>query len=77
MRDDVRAITVLNPTMPMPEFRFFQVVKVKSTKEIGTIVGMWYAQTKDQGFQWSYRLVGLQTQPNFWWSGEALRSMQR
>jgi hypothetical protein len=77
MNDDMRAIAILNPAMPMPDFRFFQVVKVKSTKEVGTIVGMWYAQAEDQSCQWSYRLRGLQTRPNLWWSGEDLRSMQR
>jgi hypothetical protein len=77
MSDDVRSITILNPAVPIPEFRFFQVVKVKSTKEVGTIVGMWYVQAEDQRYQWSYRLVGLAMRPNLWWSGEALRSMQR
>ncbi|MBE9032876.1 hypothetical protein IQ266_24370 [filamentous cyanobacterium LEGE 11480] len=77
MSNDVRSIAILNPVMPMPEFQFFQVVKVRSTKEFGTIVGMWYVQTEDQRHHWSYRLVGVQTKPNLWWSGEALRSMQR
>jgi hypothetical protein len=77
MKDDVRSIVVLNSTYPLPEFKFFQVVKVRTTKEVGTIVGMWYVQAQDQSCQWSYRLVGLQTRPNLWWPGKDLRSMQR
>jgi hypothetical protein len=76
MSDAVRTIAILNPTVPLPEFDFFQVVKVKSTKEVGTIVGIWYVQ-EEQSYQWSYRLEGLKTRPNLWWQGAQLRSMQR
>jgi hypothetical protein len=43
----------------MPEFGFFQVVKVKTTKEVGTVVGMWHLMTDSQSEQWLYRLEGL------------------
>jgi hypothetical protein len=36
------AIAVLNPNVTRPEFSFFQVVKVKTTKEVGVVTGMWY-----------------------------------
>jgi hypothetical protein len=80
MHDDRRAegaIAILNPAIPRPAFEFFHVVKVKATKEVGTIVGMWYAPGEDADYHWSYRLEGLRTQPHLWWQGEQLRSMQR
>jgi hypothetical protein len=77
MSDDVRSIPLLNPAIPLPEFMFFQVVKVLATKDVGTVVGMWYTQAEDKRYSWSYRLVGLKTSPNLWWSEEQLRSMQR
>jgi hypothetical protein len=46
--DPTRAIPVLNPAVPMPEFSFFQLVKVKTTKEVGTIVGIWCVETEEQ-----------------------------
>ena len=45
--DRIRAIPLLNPIVPMPVFSFFQLVKVKTTKEVGTIVGMWCVQTEE------------------------------
>ena len=72
-----RVIPVLHPTVPLPELAFFQVVKVKTTKEVGTIVGMWCFQTENQTYQWLYRLEGLQTYSTLWWQGQELRNLQR
>ncbi len=72
-----RMIAVLHPTVPMPDFTFFQVVKVKTTKEVGTVVGMWCFQTDEQSYQWIYRLEGLRTLPASWWQAQQLRSLQR
>jgi hypothetical protein len=77
MPNDVRSIIILNPTITMPEFAFFQVVKVKTTKEVGTVVGMWHLQTDSQSQQWLYRLEGLRTKETIWWKGQQLRTMQR
>ncbi len=73
----VRAIAVLHQTVPMPELAFFQLVRVKTTKEVGIVVGMWCFQTEDQTYQWFYRLDGLQTRGTLWWQGEQLRNLQR
>jgi hypothetical protein len=77
MPDDVRSIMILNPIIAMPEFAFFQVVKVKTTKEVGTVVGMWHLGTDAQNQQWLYRLEGLRTMETIWWEGQQLRAMQR
>jgi hypothetical protein len=77
MPNDARSITILNPIIAMPEFTFFQVVKVKTTKEVGTVVGMWHLTTDSQIQQWFYRLEGLRTMEMIWWEGPQLRSMQR
>jgi hypothetical protein len=77
MPNDVRSIVILNPTITMPEFGFFQVVKVKTTKEVGTVVGMWHLTTDSQSQQWLYRLEGLRTKETIWWEGQQLRTMQR
>jgi hypothetical protein len=77
MPNDVRSIIMLNPTIIMPEFAFFQVVKVKTTKEVGTVVGMWHLMTDSQSQQWLYRLEGLRTKETIWWEGQQLRTMQR
>jgi hypothetical protein len=77
MPNDVRSIVILNPTITMPEFAFFQVVKVKTTKEVGTVVGMWHLMTDSQSQQWLYRLEGLRTKETIWWEGQQLRTMQR
>jgi len=72
-----RAIPVLNPTVPMPEFSFFQLVKVKTTKEVGTIVGMWCVETEEHSYQWLYRLEGLTQRSTTWWQELQLRSLDR
>jgi hypothetical protein len=72
-----RMIPVLHQTVPLPELAFFQLVKVKTTKEIGTVVGMWCFQTENQDYQWLYRLDGLHTRSTLWWQGEQLRNLQR
>jgi hypothetical protein len=77
MPNDVRSIVILNPTITMPEFVFFQLVKVKTTKEVGTVVGIWHLMTDSQSQQWLYRLEGLRTKETIWWEGQQLRSMQR
>ena len=75
--DPTRAIPVLNPTVPMPEFSFFQIVKVRTTKEVGTIVGMWCVQTEEQSYQWLYRLEGLIEKRRTWGKELQLRSLER
>ncbi|OUC14553.1 MAG: hypothetical protein B0A82_11495 [Alkalinema sp. CACIAM 70d] len=75
--DPTRAISVLNPVVPMPEFSFFQIVKVKTTKEVGTIVGIWCIQTGEQSYQWFYRLEGLTKKSSIWWQELQLRSLDR
>jgi hypothetical protein len=77
MTNDVRSIVILNPTITMPEFAFFHVVKVKTTKEVGTVVGMWHLRTDSQSQQWLYRLEGLRTKEAIWWEGQQLKTMQR
>jgi hypothetical protein len=77
MSNDGRGIPVLNPGVVLPEFAFFQVVKVKTTKEVGTVVGMWHLRTDSQSQQWLYRWSGLRTKETIWWEGEQLRTMQR
>jgi hypothetical protein len=77
MTNDVRSIVILNPTITMPKFVFFQLVKVKTTKEVGTVVGMWHLMTDSHSQQWLYRLEGLRTKETIWWEGQQLRSMQR
>jgi hypothetical protein len=52
-------------------------VKVKTTKEVGTVVGMWHLRTDSQSQQWLYRLEGLRTKETIWWEGQQLRTMQR
>ena len=61
----------------MPVFSFFQLVKVKTTKEVGTIVGMWCVQTEAQSYQWLYRLEGLTERSTTWWQELELRSLDR
>jgi hypothetical protein len=75
--DSSRMIPVLHATVPMPEFAFFQVVKVKTTKEVGIIIGMWCFQTEEESYQWIYRLEGLAMLGTTWWHGQQLRSLQR
>jgi hypothetical protein len=77
MTNTGRGIRVLNPGIGLPEFAFFQVVRVKTTKEVGTVVGMWCLATDAESQQWLYRLEGLRTMETIWWEGQQLRSMQR
>ena len=77
MTKNVQGIPVLNPGIGLPEFAFFQVVRVKTTKEVGTVVGMWHLVTDAESQQWLYRLEGLRTMETIWWEGQQLRSMQR
>jgi hypothetical protein len=77
MSDDLRAVSLLNPQVKLPEFGFFQVVKVKTTKEVGVIVGLWHLRTDSENQQWLYRLEGLRTKETIWWEGQQLRTMQR
>jgi len=75
--DPTRSIPILNPVVPMPEFSFFQLVKVKTTKEVGTIVGMWCVETEEHSYQWLYRLEGLTQRSTTWWQELQLRSLDR
>ena len=75
--DSTRAIPVLNPNVSIPEFSFFQIVKVKTTQEVGTIVGIWCVQTEEQTCQWLYRLEGLTERSTTWWQELQLRSLDR
>jgi hypothetical protein len=75
--EPIRAIPILNPSVPMPEFSFFQLVKVKTTKEVGTIVGIWCVETEEQSYQWLYRLEGLTERSTTWWQELQLRSLDR
>ncbi|MFM2433242.1 MAG: hypothetical protein RLZZ511_4456, partial [Cyanobacteriota bacterium] len=77
MRDDLQVVPLLNPQVELPEFGFFQVVKVTTTKEVGTVVGMWHLRTDSQSQQWLYRLEGLRTKETIWWEGQQLKTMQR
>jgi hypothetical protein len=77
MTKNVQNILVLNPGIVLPEFAFFQVVRVKTTKEVGTVVGMWHLVTDSESQQWLYRLEGLRTMETIWWEGQQLRTMQR
>jgi hypothetical protein len=77
MSDAVSTIAILNPAVPLPEFGFFQVVKVKTTKEVGTIVGLWCLTTDSDSQQWLYRLEGLRTKETIWWEGQQLKTMQQ
>jgi hypothetical protein len=77
MSDDLLAVPLLNPQVEVQEFGFFQVVKVKTTKEVGVIVGLWCLTTDSESQQWLYRLEGLRTKETIWWEGQQLRTMQR
>jgi hypothetical protein len=77
MSDNLRSVPLLNPQVELPKFGFFQVVKVKTTKEVGTVVGMWHLTTDSQSQQWLYRLEGLRTKETIWWEGQQLKTMQR
>jgi hypothetical protein len=74
-------IPVLNPQIPLPKFAFFQVVKVKSTGEVGTINGIKCGssneQAEEQGEEWLYLLDGLTQLSSVWWTSNQLRSLDR
>jgi hypothetical protein len=42
------SIPVLNQQIPLPQFAFFQLVKVKLTGEVALIVGMKYGSSGEQ-----------------------------
>lgn len=79
--NDSYSIPVLNPQVTLPQFAFFQVVRVKSTGEIATIVGMKYdsdsQQSEDQNGEWFYLLDGLTQLTFIWWKSNQLRSLDR
>lgn len=74
-------IPVLNSQVTLPQFAFFQVVKVKLTGEIATIVGMKYdsgsEQSEDQNQEWLYLLNGLTKLGAVWWKFDQLRNLDR
>ncbi|MCU0552890.1 MAG: hypothetical protein MUC48_26465 [Leptolyngbya sp. Prado105] len=74
-------IAVLNQQISLPQFAFFQVVKVKSTGEVATIIGMKYDSSndpsEDQREEWLYLLSGLTELTSVWWKAEQLRSLNR
>ncbi|GAP99757.1 hypothetical protein [Leptolyngbya sp. NIES-2104] len=79
--NDSYSIPVLNQQVTLPQFAFFQVVRVKSTGEIATILGMKYdsdsQQSEDQNGEWLYLLDGLTQLTSIWWESNQLRSLDR
>lgn len=79
--DDSHTVPVLNQQVTLPQFAFFQVVKVKSTGEIVTIVGMKYdpgsQQSENHDGEWLYLLDGLTRSTAIWWKFDQLRSLDR
>jgi len=87
--DHPYTIPVLNPQVPLPQFAFFQVVKVKLTGEIATNafgnseapVGMKYdsssEQSENQHEEWLYLLNGLTKLTAVWWKFDQLRNLDR
>jgi len=79
--DHPYAIPVLNSQVRLPQFAFFQVVKVKLTGEVATIVGMKYdssgEQSENQNEEWLYLLNGLTKLGAVWWRFDQLRSLDR
>ncbi|MCU0548425.1 MAG: hypothetical protein MUC48_03670 [Leptolyngbya sp. Prado105] len=74
-------ISVLNSQVTLPQFAFFQVVKVKLTGEVATIVGMKYGSNNEQAGtqneEWLYLLNGLTKLGAVWWKFAQLRSLDR
>ncbi len=66
-----RVIVILDSTVELPAFAFFQPVRVRITKEIGTIIAMKY-----EG-RWLYQLRDLTRFTANWWEPEQLRSLRR
>ncbi|MBN8560219.1 MAG: hypothetical protein J0L70_06840 [Leptolyngbya sp. UWPOB_LEPTO1] len=79
--NDSHSIPVLNQQVTLPPFAFFQVVRVKLTGEIATIVGMKYGsdsqQPEDQNEEWLYLLDGLTQLTSIWWKSNQFRSLDR
>lgn len=79
--DSPYSIPLLNQQVTLPQFAFFQVVKVKSTGEVATIVGMKYdsgsQQPEEQSEEWFYLLNGLTKLTAVWWKVDQLRSLDR
>ncbi|BAU15926.1 hypothetical protein LEP3755_64920 (plasmid) [Leptolyngbya sp. NIES-3755] len=79
--DQPYSIPVLNSQVTLPQFAFFQVVKVKLTGEIATIVGMKYdsssEQSENQNEEWLYLLDGLTKLGAVWWKFDQIRSLDR
>lgn len=76
---DHSSIPVFNSKVELPQFAFFQVVKVKLTGEVATIVGMKYdcssEQSENQNQEWLYLLKGLTKLGAVWWKFDQLRSL--
>ncbi|MGG6268991.1 hypothetical protein ACQ4M3_30665 [Leptolyngbya sp. AN03gr2] len=79
--DHSYTIPVLNSQAALPQFAFFQVVKVKLTGEVATIVGMKYdsssEQSESQNQEWLYLLKGLTKLGAVWCKFDQLRSLDR
>ncbi|KAM3090901.1 hypothetical protein ACKFKF_34120 [Phormidesmis sp. 146-12] len=75
--DNPHSIHVLNPQIALPELAFFQVVKVKLTREVATITGMKYETSEQPPGQWLYQLDGLTQLNAVWWRSDQLRSPHR
>lgn len=79
--DDSHNVPVLNQQVILPQFAFFQVVKVKSTGEIATIMGMKYdfgsQPSENRDGEWFYLLGGLTQSTATWWKFDQLRSLDR
>ncbi|KAM3099271.1 hypothetical protein ACKFKF_15065 [Phormidesmis sp. 146-12] len=75
--DNSHSIHVLNPQIALPELAFFQVVKVKLTREVATITGMKYEASEQLRGQWLYQLDGLTQLNAVWWRFDQLRSLHR
>lgn len=74
-------IPILNQQVTLPQFAFFQVVKVKLTGEVATIIGMKYGSDSqplgEQDEEWLYLLNGLTKLTAIWWKVDQLRSLDR
>lgn len=75
-KQPIHAIAVLNPQVPLPKFAFFQLVQVKTTGEVATVVGIWRA-VRDDDSQWLYKLEGLTQLSTSWWQANQLRNLRR
>ncbi len=71
------SISILNQQAALPDFAFFQVVRVKLTREVATVIGMKYESSDHQLGQWLYQLDGLTKLSAVWWKSDQLRSLHR